>query len=737
MVKLWAWLNATVRTKLFIGISLSFLLVLSFQNCAKTKFARLEQTSLASATNITPVSPICNEQRPQNFEYVACLAPRQSSTLAIQNYNVICQANGQWLRTISGNVDYSLCSTVCDPTMRPSDKEGVACPAPNANQIKAVQNYSVMCLSSGLWSRTITGAPDYSACPKVCDESKRPSSSTAVACVSPYANLISGVQNYSVTCNSDGTWSRMISGNVDYKNCPQSCDPLAKPAAQEAALCPASSSMNAIQNYTVSCNVNGAWSRVPSTFDSSKCVVAPATCSFGTRPLDVDSVACPSPNQANHSALQYYLVSCSGTTWRQIPTSKDESSCPRVCAGSQPAATSTKVACQSPFTSQNLAIQNYRYDCNSITGNYDKIENGSVDYSGCPKSCTGTQPSNRIAESCPTGYVGTAYRNYTVTCNTATGNYSSTIGSLDTSGCAPATCTGTKPSTYDPVACPSPFADRYDAKKLFTVTCVNGSWSRVATGSIDTLSCPVNDCSGVAMPSAKQTVGSCGGGASGSVTKTCSYQCTGRTYQTTSCTGNDYSTCDCGANATYDTASQKCIPKAATCVESTKTITVACGAGFNGGNRTYEAYVKCPAGPYGSPVNSNSGYNNSTCNACPSATTQSFTPTCGSNQTAVPNSAVRTTTYSCDTGTAIGSTSITNVGQCNTNAVVPVCTNGDQRNVVETVVGNIFCQYGAGGYIQSIPKNKISYEYCDNGRWVYGETTIAICPIFSVEVPAP
>ncbi|MBC7465432.1 MAG: hypothetical protein H7256_05520 [Bdellovibrio sp.] len=625
MMKLSHLLKAFLKTKIILPLAAIALLLLTFQNCGRTKFTSIAQTSLASTTS-TPVSPICGSARPQESEYVACLPPLQNSLLAVKKYAVVCQINGSWSRSVSGPIDYSLCIGVCDPAKRLSDKENVACPAPFSNEIKGVQNYSVSCLNDGTWSRTLVGAADYLACSKSCDANTKPPSTSAVACQAPYAAILSGVQNYTVTCNSNGTWSRNLLGNIDYKNCPQACDPAKKLPTQVAALCPTSSAMLAIQNYTVTCNNNGTWSSMPSSFDTSACPVA--ICTPATKPPATESAACPAPNDAVKSSVLNYSVSCSGTTWvRSVPT-RDDSKCPvtKSCPQPKPSDVGSKVSCQAPFSNQNLAVQNYTFTCNTTTGAYDQIATGPVNYSSCPKSCTGEAPSSSVAISCPAGLVGTAYQSYNVTCNTATGNYDVTTGAIDNSGCAPKACSGITPVNFDSVACPAPFAERNDAKKMYSVTCVNGDWNRQPTGVVDSSSCPVNDCSGSAQPSPLKSVGSCPSGASGAVTQSCSLMCSGKTWSQVNCSADDYSRCDCGANATFNSLTQACIPKLATCTPSTATNqAVACGAGMTGTKFTTTT-VSCPNGPYGNSVSSTSDYNTAACQiaAPPKGTLHSY-----------------------------------------------------------------------------------------------------------------
>ena len=535
--------------------------VVSFQNCSKTRFASVESASLSSTA--APVSPICDPaNRLRDYENVRCQSPNQGLFLAIQYYTVVCNENGSWTRNARGAIDYSQCPKACENSVRPSDIENVACPAPFQNERNGVQRYDVICLSQGTWSRTVNGGPDYSACSKVCDSAQRPSDTSQVACPAPYANLNSGIQRYTVTCNSNGTWSRTATGGVDYSLCPLSCSEAQRPASSETVKCPASSDIKAIQNYSVTCNGNGTWSRVPTTLDISQCP-AP-TCNPATRPGSQETVACPAPYANTILAVQNYSISCSGTQWIRTPTTRDESQCPKAC-GVQPPSDSSLVACQSPYQSTLLAKQNYFYVCNTQTGQYVRTVMGAVDYGACPKSCTGANPATPKNVACPSGFTGTAVQNYSSTCNTTTGLWSTPVPTtLDTSACKPATCSGNPPSNFDPAPCPAPFQTRMDAKKMYAAaTCVNGSWVRgAATGVIDTSSCPVNDCTGSVNPGTEKDISACPGGATGRVFQTCSVTCTGNTYQQVNCSADNYSRCDCGPNASFNVVTRTCVSTA-------------------------------------------------------------------------------------------------------------------------------------------------------------------------------
>jgi hypothetical protein len=549
----------TFKKSYFIVISvfISFISVFTFQNCTQTKFSSV---GTSEAFSVIPVSPVCDvSKRLSDFENIQCQAPNQSQLLARQFYNVICDENGEWSRVIRGPADYSQCPNSCRG-VRPSDVENIFCPVPNSSVKGGVQRYTVTCLQEGSWSRIIAGAPDYTACRGVCNPNDRPSTTSQVACPAPNSSLLSGVQNYTVTCNSDGTWGRSILGGVDYSLCPQSCDPNAKPPSTANEKCPATADIKAIRNYNVICMSNGRWSSTPTTLDTSLC--PSPTCDPNTRPGAQETVACPAPFASSLLAKQNYSVSCSGTQWVKNPTTRDDSQCPKSC-GAQPANDFTLVACQAPFQSTVQGKQNYTYTCNTTTGQHDRVATGAIDYTNCPKSCSGPNPAERKVVACPVGTTGTAYQNYSSTCNTTTGQWTTPVptGSPDNSGCRAVTCTGTPPTNFDPVACPAPFQSRMDAKKMYAVaTCVNGSWVRgAATGVIDTAACPVNDCTGSANPGTEKDIGACPAGATGRIYQTCSLTCTGNTYTQTNCSADNYSRCDCGPSATFSVVTRTCV----------------------------------------------------------------------------------------------------------------------------------------------------------------------------------
>lgn len=536
----------------------SVITIFSFQNCSQTKFRSI--SSVTEGLSLPPVSPVCDPtKRLAAFENVQCLPPIQNQFLGRQFYDVTCNDAGQWSRQRLGPADYSQCANTC-AAVRPSDIENIYCQAPNGSIKNGVQRYTVTCLQEGSWTRTISGAADYSACPMVCDSGNRPSTTSPVSCPAPNTNLLSAIQNYTVTCNANGSWARTNFGDVDYSHCPQSCDPALRPSNTANEKCPSSADIKAIRSYAVSCAANGMWSRTPTTLDTSMC--SAPTCDVGNRPGTQDMMPCPAPNSSINLSKQNFTISCSGAAWVRTPTGlRDDSQCPRTC-GTAPANDFTSLACQSPYQSTMQAKQNYSYICDKTTGQFARTILGTIDYSACPKSCVAVNPAVRQVVSCPAGMAGIAYQNYSSTCNTTTGQWTNPVAtSVDNSGCSAVACSGTAPTNFDPVACPSPFQSRMDAKRMYAAaTCVNGMWQRgAATGVIDSSSCPVNDCSASVNPGTEKDRGSCSGGATGNIYQTCSLTCTGTTYSQTNCSADNYSRCDCGPNSTYNSLTRSCV----------------------------------------------------------------------------------------------------------------------------------------------------------------------------------
>ncbi len=345
-----------------------------------------------------------------------------------------------------------------------------------------------------------------------CSPDSRPPESENVQCASPNQNQILAVQPFDVICNDRGQWSRVKRGSADYRLCPESCT--------------------------------------------------------GSPLSDTESVPCPGLNSNLLNGVQKYAVKCSqdGRWYREISGTANYAACPALCTGSAPSS-SSPIACPAPNTNLLIGVQNYDVKC-AADGAWKRTILGAADYTACPKSCSGTNPAVRRAIACPSGMNGTAYQNYSSTCNTTTGQWSTPITTtVDNSGCTVVTCSGSAPTNFDSVSCPSPFQSRLDAKRMYSAaSCVNGAWVRGSlTGVVDTSSCPVNDCSGSVDPGAEKDRGLCPAGSTGRIFQTCSLTCTGNTYSQTNCSADNYSRCDCGANATFNVVTRTCVSTLPVC----------------------------------------------------------------------------------------------------------------------------------------------------------------------------
>lgn len=190
--------------------------------------------------------------------------------------------------------------------------------------------------------------------------------------------------------------------------------------------------------------------------------------------------------------------------------------------------------------------------------------------------------------------------------------------------------------------------------KTTVITCPNGPYGQPSTTTSDYNTSGCYPCLNTSYSSFTPVCGANESPIPNSGQKTTTYSCA---------TGSAVGT-------TVTTNSGTCTPNAVTCTPSTTNgPSVACGAGYNGGTKFTTTYVVCPTGSYGQPSTSTSGYNTSGCHACPGPSVQAFTPTCGVGQTPVADSGVRTTTYSCSSGAAVGTTVTTSAGTCNTTYV--------------------------------------------------------------------
>jgi hypothetical protein len=411
-------------------------------------------------------------------------------------------------------------------------------------------------------------------------------------------------------------------------------------------------------------------------------------------------VACLPPYQTTIKAVQTYSVSCSGTTWVQSPVSRDDSQCPKVCTGTAPASGTDSLACTSPYQTNFLAKQAYTYQCNTQTGLYQKMTSGPIDYSGCPKACTGTAPSSRVSVICPSPYnTGMAYQNYSVQCDTTTGTYKSTATTLDISGCSQTCDPATKPASFSMIACPSPFQTKLLAKQNYTVTCQGTTWVRSETTK-DTSGCPVNDCTGSVNPGTRQNVKACPGGATGNVYRTCDVQCSGITYSQVNCSADNYSDCSCGANADYNTTLQTCIAKTCSNGATNYPTCNSCAAGqyYNGTSCVAQACTPNKVDATGCTTANGSG--SRTCNANGSGY-GACTYSCNSGYTwngtqCAANPKIVSTGTHCDIGGSWGPRFWDNVCPIGTNPINPSSVGGCPAGW--TQLGSLGCYAPRGRY---------------------------------------
>lgn len=157
--------------------------------------------------------------KPPTSANVACLSPYQSQMLGVQKYIVTCQANGTWAQVPDGGPDYGSCPKACNANTRPVTTQKMACPAPFQSSVLAVQNYTVTCQANGNWSQVPNGGLDTSACPKSCAGTP-PADREARACLTVPSNM-SAFQQYAVSCNNNtGQFERTPIGGINYDSCP-------------------------------------------------------------------------------------------------------------------------------------------------------------------------------------------------------------------------------------------------------------------------------------------------------------------------------------------------------------------------------------------------------------------------------------------------------------------------------------------------------------------------------------
>ena len=380
------------------------------------------------------------------------------------------------------------------PNDRPNDFENVACLVPFSDVQKALIKYNISCSDQGEWSRQQIGDVDYSLCPQSCDQSKRPSDTSLVACQSPNESITSAIQRYTITCDASYNWVKIPNGAIDFSSCPQSCDSQKKPADYELVKCLLTNDLLSRQNYQVSCNSDGNWTKTPTTLDTSKC--PSLTCDNATKPPTTATVACPEPFQNELKSIESYQVTCLGQTWVKTLISKDNSACSKNCVGTVPADRFDKVACQTPYQTELLAEQKYKYVCDTSTGQYSEVKDGPVNYSACPSlplTCdNATKPPTTATVACPEPFQNElkSIESYQVICSGQT--WVKTLISKDNSACSKS-CSGTAPAgQVDKVACQAPYQTELLAEQKYKYVCdtSTGQYSRVKDGVVNYSGCP-------------------------------------------------------------------------------------------------------------------------------------------------------------------------------------------------------------------------------------------------------
>lgn len=308
----------------------------------------------------------------------------------------------------------------------------------------------------------------------------------------------------------------------------------------------------------------------------------------------------------------------------------------------------------------------------------------------CASTCT---PSSNIATTaCPSGYTGT----YSVTTTKVCPSGATTITSTKATSCVAINCPINSSWDGSACTCNSGYAQNGSSCQS---TCANGGSSPVV-GSSRTItgSCPA----GYSGNTYQDQTAICTGTFSSAWTNSgpkdsseCSLSCTPSTTTTSftpSC-GNGYTavpnsgtqkvvvTCPGGATSVSVTNNGTCTPNLPPCVPPAATnsyFTPSCpdtstAVPNSGVNRTTWS---CPS-VYGSPTSSVSMTSAGTCNVTctPSGPTQTpFTPSCPNGQSPVANSGTNTKTTTCTGGVASTSSVVTNAGTCTVNQAPPSCT---------------------------------------------------------------
>lgn len=409
----------------------------------------------------------------------------------------------------------------------------------------------------------------------------------------------------------------------------------------------------------------------------------------------------------------------------------------------------------------NSGSRTTTYSCTTGTAVPTTVETNSGTCNPAPVTCAASTVRN-TAVACGDGFGGGTQFTSTITsCPNGPYGYPSVIVTPpDTSGCLP--CPKATQSPYTPT-CQSNETPVANSGTLTTYyTCPNGHvigntvLSNPGVCQRNNVTCVEST---VANPAEACGPGYNGGTKFTSTVTTCPNGAYGS--PSTSVTGYNLASCiscptsygtsftpTCGANQTaisgsglrttiYNCSSGSattstqvtnpgvCIDNPITCTPNTvNNASVSCGAGYNGGTMFNSSITICPTGPYGQPSTTTSAYNTYACIACPGPTTSNFTPTCGPGQVGVASSGVNTTSYSCSTGAAVGSTSVTNAGSCQ------ACTDN-------TIAQNNQCVACPSGQVASADHTscstpEYSNKYCQGGgtvTWtVNGNTCSAVLP---------
>lgn len=289
-----------------------------------------------------------------------------------------------------------------------------------------------------------------------------------------------------------------------------------------------------------------------------------------------------------------------------------------------------------------------------------------------------TVPVQSTIVNCGPGFVGVKYKTSTLNC--ATGKVT-VSAEYDTSGCATASMSGGQLASamkcaLTPDACAAvpvvqgcPIGQHWTLAGTRTAHCVPddpvcGWGTSLIHDATGIPSCQTNTCSGgkvlqadgiscacptntvlsngICVPTPPTCIASvvtnsaaCTGGQTGTMTQT----------KTTSCPGGQYGTPSVTYSA-WNTSS--CVTPAVTCTSSTTSESGSCPTGYTG-SKYRSVYTSCPAGSYGAPSVSYSGWTDNCVAPAPVCTTStnSVTAACGTGFT---GTRVITTTTLCPSG---------------------------------------------------------------------------------------